>query len=204
MALTTDAYFRHLKACIHPDYLQDRGDTSALILRERIEGGQVIREVSFSIEGQAFLVNLDLPLPPRRRGDPERREAPRLFRFLDDEAKPWARKCDFVVFHRMSLGIYAYLIEFKSNGIDQAGIKAQLDAGANWLRSMKRVVEHYFGHSHPLFVQKFVFSSNTNPAAYLDVDGKYLRADPAIRFYHYDALNGLALSDLENNMADEI
>ncbi len=203
MALTTDAYFGHIKACIHPDYLQDRGDNETLTLKER-QDGKVVQEVSFPFEGHAFSVNLDLPLPPRRKGEPEKRDAPRLFRFLDDDAKPWARKCDFVVFHRMPTGIFAYLIEFKSNGIDQAAIKAQLDAGANWLKSMKRVVEHYFGHNHSLFVQKFVFSSNTNPGAYLDAQGKYLRSDPAIRFYHYDHLKELALGDLENNMADEI
>ncbi|MDR6758767.1 hypothetical protein J2Y48_004075 [Mycoplana sp. BE70] len=197
MALTTDAYYGHLKACLNPDFIQDRGESGSVTLKEKIDGVPKPLTVTFPFEGQAFSVNLDLK--PIKKGDD-----PRLFRFLDDDAKPWARKCDFVVFHRMSLGIYAYLIEFKSNGIDQTGIKAQLDAGTNWLRSMKRVVEHYFGHSHPLFVQKFVFSSNTNPAAYLDADGKYLRADPAIRFYHYDALNGLALGDLENNMADEI
>jgi hypothetical protein len=197
MALTTVAYFDHLKACLNPDFIQDAGDRGSITLKEKIDGVPKPLMVTFPFEGQAFAVNLDLK--PKKKGDD-----PRLFRFLDDEAKPWARKCDFIVFHRMSFGIYAYLIEFKSNNIDQAGIKAQLDAGANWLRSMKRVVEHYFGHTHPLLVQKFVFSTNPNPAAFLDASGEYLRADPSIRFYQYHLVNRKPLSDLVNNMTDEI
>lgn len=197
MALNAEGYFGHIKACLSKDFIQDHGDGEAITLKEKIDGMPKPQTVTFPFQGEAFSINLDLK--PKKKGDD-----PRLFRFLDDEAKPWARKCDFVVFHRMPVGIYAYLIEFKSNGIDGAGIKAQLDASSNWLKSLKRVVEHYFGHSHLLTVQKFVFSSNTNPGAYLDAAGKYLKADPAIRFYHYDALQSLSLGDLENNVVDEI
>ncbi len=204
MPLTAEAYFEHVKACLHAEFLQDGGEKPTLTLKERMEGGSVVREVSFPFEGQAFSVNLDLPLPAKRKGEPAKREPIRLFRFLDDEAKPWAKKCDFIVFHRLPVGIYAYLIEFKSNGIDAVGIKAQLDASVNWLRALKRIVEYYFGHDCPIAVQKFVFSTNTNPKQYLDAAGKYLKADPTIRFYHYDALNGLTLGDLENTMVDEI
>lgn len=196
MPLNAEGYFGHIKACLNKDFIQDYGDGEAIRLKEKIAGAPA-QIVTFPFQGEAFSINLDLKA--KQKGDD-----PRLFRFLDDESKPWARKCDFVVFHRMPIGIYAYLIEFKSNGIDASSIKAQLDASTNWLKSLKFVVERYFGHNHQLTVQKFVFSSNTNPGAYLDAAGKYLKADPAVRFYHYDALEGLSLGDLENNMADEI
>lgn len=207
MPLTTDAYFDHMKACIHPEYLEGTGDHETLTLKERMEGGKIVREVTFSFEGDAFCVNLDLPPPALRKAERKRGEKPappRLFRFLDDEAKPWAKKCDFIIFHRLPVGIYAYLIEFKSNGIDGQGIKAQLDSSMNWLRSLQKIVEHYYGESCKLSVQKYVFSSNTNPSQYLDRAGKYLKADPAIRFYHYDEVAELQLGDLENNMVNEI
>lgn len=197
MPLNAEGYFGHIKACLNQAFIQDQGTGEFITLKEKIEGQPKPLTVSFPFEGAAFSINLDLKAT--KKGDD-----PRLFRFLDDEAKPWAKKCDFVVFHRMPVGIYAYLIEFKSNGIDGAGIKAQLDASINWLKSLKQVVAHYYGHERELTVQKFVFSSNTNPAAYLDADGKYLKADPTIRFYHYEALKGLSLGELENNMADEI
>jgi len=207
MALTIEAYFDHLKACIHPEYLLDPRARDRLTLKERGEGGVIVQEVEFSYEGDAFAINLDLPSPQLTKADRKKGEKaapPRLFRFLDDEAKPWGKKCDFVVFHRLPVGIYAYLIEFKSNGIDGGQIKAQIDSSMNWLRSLQRIVEHYYGHSCKLSVQKFVFSSNTNPTQYLDRSGKYLKADPAIRFYHYDDLKTLSLGDLENKMIDEI
>jgi hypothetical protein len=207
MALTTEAYFDHLKACIHPEYLLDPDGKGNLELKERGEGGVIVREVSFTFEGEAFCVHLDLPPPQVTKADRKKGEKPappRLFRFLDDEAKPWAKKCDFVVFHRLPVGIYAYLIEFKSDGIDAVSIKSQLDSSFNWLKSVQRIVEHYYGHTCKLSVQKFVFSSNTNPSQYLDRSGKYLKADPAIRFYHYDDLKPLSLGDLENKMIDEI
>lgn len=197
MPLTTDAYFTHIKACMNPNFIQDAGTGETITLIEKIDGMPKALTVEFAFEGQAFSVNLDLK--SQRRGDDIR-----LFRFLHDDAKPWAKKCDFIIFHRMPVGIYAYLIEFKSNGINQANIKAQLDASTNWLKSLSRVVENYFGHTHKLIIQKYVFSSNTNPGAYLDTEGKYLNADPAIRFYHYDDLKGLSLADLENNMSEEI
>lgn len=196
MALNAEGYFDHIKACLNPDFVQDRGGKAAITLTESVPGGKPIK-VTFPFQGEAFAVNLDLK--PKKKGDD-----PRLFRFLDDEAKPWARKCDFVVFHRLPVGIYAYLIEFKSSGIDGAGIKAQLDASVCWLKSLKRVVEYYYHHDHLVNVQKFVFSSNTNPGAYLDGAGKYLKADPTIRLYQYDQLSGISLGELENKMIEPI
>jgi len=204
MASKTDAYFSHIKECIHPHYLQDAGDKPPLRLKERMEGGKVVREMSFNFQGAAFCVNLDLPPPQRKKGDKKDPQSPRLFRFLEDEARPWAKKCDFVVFHRLPGGIYAYLIEFKSNNIDGPGIKAQLDSGLAWLRSLKKVIEHYGGQKRPLKAQRFVFSTNTNAGTFLDADGKYLTVDPSIRFYRYDDVAGLSLGELENNKVDTV
>ena len=100
--------------------------------------------------------------------------------------------------------MYAYLIECKSNSIAGSDIKLQLDAGLNWLRSLKRVIQHYYGHCQTIKSQRFVFSTNSNPAAYLDADGKYLKSDPAIRFYNYEDLAGLSLGELENNRVETV
>ena len=196
MALTAEGYFEHVKECLNPKFIQDNGQKQTIKLVEKIQGAGK-REVKFDFEGEAFSINLDLK--QTKQG-----EDPRLFRFLEDDAKPWAKKCDFVIFHRMPVGIYAYLIEFKSNSIDGPGIKAQLDASLNWLKSLKRIVEYYYSQDHELNVQKFVFSSNTNPGDYLDKNGKYLKADPSIRFYHYDDLPGLTLSELENTKIESV
>lgn len=199
MALNAEGYFSHIKACINPEYICDDGSGETISFTEKAydqDGKQRKRKTSFTYTGHAFAMKLDLKT--------NRGVSPPLFRFLDDEAKPWAKRCDFVIFHQAATAVYVYLFECKSNSIAGPDIRDQLDAGMNWLRSLKKVIEHYYGHKRPLKAQRFVLSTNTNPDAYLDADGKYLKSDPAIRFYHYDDVNGLSLGELENNHVENV
>lgn len=199
MALNVEGYFNHIKACISPAYICDDGAQETITVSEKVydlDGKARKRKMTFSYSGRAFAIHLDAKT--------NRGQCPPLFRFLDDEAKPWAKRCDFVIIHQASTAIYAYLIECKSNSIAGPDIREQLDAGMNWLRSLKRVIENYYGHKKPIKAQRFVFSTNTNPSAYLDAEGKYLKSDPTIRFYHYDDLANLSLGELENSQVETV
>jgi hypothetical protein len=199
MALNAEGYFSHIKACISPAYICDAGEGEAISIREKVygvDGKPKTRKIDFAFTGRAFAVHLDLKT--------DKGQCPPLFRFLDDEAKPWAKRCDFVIFHQAATAVYAYLIECKSNSIAGADIREQLDAGMNWLWTLKKVIENYYGHQRTIKAQRFVFSTNSNPAAYLDAQGKYLKSDPAIRFYHYDQLAGLSLGELENSQIESV
>jgi hypothetical protein len=48
-----------------------------------------------------------------------------------------------------------------------------------------------------------VFGTNENPGAYLNAHGQ-LNADPSIRYYHFDEVNGQPFADLQNNSIIEI
>lgn len=203
MALNARGYFSHLRAFLSDDYIVDKGDRGVLTIKDKYYPAgatkPAIRKIVFPFTGDAFALNLDMK---EKKGKSE--VSPALFRFLDDNAKPWSKKCDYVIFHRLPRHIYVYCIELKSDGINAETICAQLDAARCWLQSLKRVIEHYTRHEHPLKVQRFVFSSNKNPAAYLQPDGAYLARDPSIRFYNYDDLDGMSLADLENTSIETV
>ncbi|MBV7265906.1 hypothetical protein [Erythrobacter ani] len=127
----------------------------------------------------------------------KKRAKPALFHFLDDNAKPWSRRCDFVVFWRHGNALRADLIEFKSKGIQHDKIVPQLNAGLCWCRSLKHTIEHYTGYKKKIVARKFVFSSNQEPDAFLDAN-RQLNADVSVRFYHYDELAGMQIGDLQN------
>ncbi len=158
-------------------------------------------KIHFSFEGEAFAVNLD-----RKEKNPKGngKYSPPLFSFLDDNGKPWSKKCDYVIFHRMPRHIYVYCIELKSKGINAETISGQLSAGVSWVKSLKKIIEHYSGHKKPIKVQKFVFSSNNKPDAYLGPEKKYLARDRSVRFYHYDEIKGNSLEDFENSCIETV
>ena len=59
-------------------------------------------------------------------------------------------------------------IEFKSKSLAGEKIVPQLKAGAAWVLSLKRVIEHYTGDKRRIKLRKFVFAENEKPNAYLD------------------------------------
>ena len=126
-----------------------------------------------------------------------------MFHFLDDTAKPWSKRCDFVIFYVKGQRFCADCIEFKSKSLTAEKIVPQLKAGACWVHSLKRTIEHYTGDKRKIHLRKFVFAENDNPDAYLELN-RQLRADPSIRYYHFDEVHGQALADLQNTSVQEI
>lgn len=189
MSLDATSYFNHLRAYVADAYIADDGVAGSITLSEKYfrEGAtkKSIRKVILPFNGNAFAIKLD--------GHPDP-----LFHFLDDNGKPWSKRCDFVVFQCYRRCLNAYLFEFKTKSLDPSSIIDQLKSGVHWCASLRRIVSQYTGDDRSIRVLKFVLTENDNPAAYLDPAGRYLARDPSIRHYHYDQLNGLTLDTLEN------
>ena len=107
------------------------------------------------------------------------------------------------MFRTQGRSFFADCIEFKSKSLSTEKIVPQLKAGVSWCRSLKRTIEHYTGDCRTIRVRKFVFGTNENPGAYVDGNGQ-LNADPSIRYYHFDEVNGRPLSELQNASILEI
>lgn len=189
MSLDAASYFDHLRAYLADAYVVDDEATGTITLTEKYfreaKTRKATRKVSLSFSGKAFAVKLD------GRKEP-------LFDFLDDNGKPWSKRCDFIVFQCYRRSINAYLFEFKTKSLDPSSIIDQLKSGSHWCASLRKVVNQYTGDDRSIRIRKFVLTENESPAAYLDAAGRYLARDPSIRHYHYDQLSGLTLDMLEN------
>ena len=196
------AFFELIKSCVTSTYLRANNlDASRerVNLNEKVEypdGRRVKRTVRLFFEGEAFTVKLDYT---------NSGSCPPLYHFLrEDQPKPWAKRCDFIVFHRLPSAIYCYLFEFKSDAPDIVGAARQLEAGLAWLKSLHRILHHYTDETFPIVAQKFLLTSKREPDAIVDETGKYLIHDTTIRHYHYQELEGMDLADLENRNAVEL
>ena len=190
MSLDASSYFDHLRAYLSNDYIVDEGASGTISLTEKYfrEGSRkkVTRKVALPFEGKAFAIKLDGPKE-------------RLFHFLDDNGRPWSKRCDFVVFQCYRRTVNAYLFEFKTKSLDPSSIIEQLRSGEHWCASLKKVVSQYTGDGRGIRIRKFVLTENENPGAYLDQAGRYLARDPSIRHYHYDQITSLTLDTLDND-----
>ena len=190
MSLDAASYFKHLRAYLFSDYIIDDGSSGKVALKEKYflagETKKRTRRVELPFQGEAFAIKLD--------GMPSR-----LFHFLDDNGKPWSKRCDFIVFQCHRRAINAYLFEFKTKSLDPSSIIDQLKAGERWCACLRKVIHQYTGDDRKLRLRKFVCSENDNPAAFLDAAGQYLARDPSIRHHHCDALVGLTLDQLDNS-----
>lgn len=203
MTLAASTYFEHLKAYLNSDYIVHDGMDGKVILTEKYFRPEDTRpqkrnlELLLPSDGMAF--KLDHDEFETKRG----KTKPALFHFLDDQAKPWAKRCDFVIFYVQGQKFRADCIEFKSKSLTADKIVPQLRAGANWVHSLKRTIEQYTGDKRKIHLRKFVFAENDNPGAYLEPN-RQLRADPSIRYYHFDEVHGQPLADLLNTSVQEI
>lgn len=201
--LDAGTYMSHLKAYVNSEYVVHDGAGGTIVLTEKyfLEGEKRSRDrkVELLIPGSGIAFKLDCDEFETRRG----RSKPALFHFLDDTGKPWSKRCDFVVFYVAGRSFHADCIEFKSKSLASEKIVPQLRAGLCWVRSLKRTIEHYTGDCRKIRVRKFVFADNKNPHAYLDTHGQ-LKADPSVRYYHFDDVNGQSLPALENGSSQEI
>jgi hypothetical protein len=124
----------------------------------------------------------------------KRKSKPALFHFLDNTAKPWSKRCDFVIFYVRGQRFCTDCIEFKSKSLTAEKIVPQLKAGACWVHSLKRTIERYTGDKRKIHLRKFVFAGNDNPDACLEPN-RQLPADPSVRYYHFAEVNGQALGE---------
>jgi hypothetical protein len=203
MTLAAETYFEHLKAYVNSDYVLRNGADGKVILTEKYFRPEDVKPQERKIElllpgaGMAFKLDHD------DFDTTKRKSKPALFHFLDDNAKPWSKRCDFVIFYVHGRAFHADCIEFKSKSLTAEKIVPQLRAGMCWVTSLKRTVEQYTGDSRRIRLRKFVFAENDNPGAYLDAN-RQLNADPSIRYYHFDEVNGQPLAALLNTSTQEI
>jgi hypothetical protein len=203
MSLAASTYFQHLKAYVNGEYVMHDGEGGKVILTEtyfRAEDVKPqVRKVELQLPGDGMAFKLDNDDFEHSK----KKAKPALFHFLDDTSKPWSKRCDFVIFYVNGRAFHADCIEFKSRSLTADKIVPQLRAGACWVSSLKRTIEHYTGDTRRIRMRKFVFADNANPDAYLDPN-RQLLADPSIRYYHFDEVHGQSLTQLQNSSVQEI
>lgn len=200
MTISVTSYFAALR-----DYLNVRHyavkevEDGVVTIKDKIfRPGQTVstqQKVRLRVSGDALVINLDKK-NIRGNSDP-------LFHFLEDDSKPWARRCDFVVFHLRNSRIWVYCFEFKSGSFPE-GLAEQMDSGVAWCRSLYSVIKHYTGKAKRLHVTKYVLSCHESPERFLDASGKYLKRDHTIRHYLYEEIDGMSLDSLENEHVETI
>lgn len=203
MTLAAATYFEHIKAYVNSAYVTHDGGGGKVVLKENYfrpeDVKPQIRKIELLLSGSGLVFKLD-------NDDFEianSKAKPALFHFLDDNAKPWSKRCDFVIFYTNGRAFHADCIEFKSKSLTADKIVPQLRAGHCWVKSLKRTVEFYTGDTRKIKLRKFVFAENDNPDVYLNAN-RQLNADPSIRYYHFDEVQGQPLADLENASVQEI
>ncbi|KVC10945.1 hypothetical protein WI66_27500 [Burkholderia cepacia] len=150
--------------------------------------------VTLRVTGETLVIKLDA----KKNGS----SLP-LFHFLDDNAKPWSKRCDFVVFNLRKSKLYAYCLEFKSESIPH-DVSEQLKSSVDWIKALHATINAYTTKRSVIQATKFVLSNHQDPTPYLDADGKYLLRDHTIRHYRYADVNGMALTDFENSNIEVI
>jgi hypothetical protein len=204
MTLDAPTYLGHLRAYVNDRYVMDDGTSSEIVLREKYfppppATRAKTRKVRLVLPGPGLAFKLDHDQFQLRK----KKSKPPLFHFLDDNGKPWSKRCDFVIFYVNGRAFCADCIEFKSGSIAGSAVREQLRAGANWVRSLKKTIEHYTDDTRRVRVRKFLFGDKTNAEAYLDPN-RQLNADPSIRYYHFDEVQGQSLAALANTSVQEL
>lgn len=210
MTLAARTYFEHLKAYVNSEYVTDDGADGTVTLTEKYFRPEDRTPKKRKIElllpdvGIAFKLDQDEFFSTKKKGGKSKDKCkPALFHFLDDNAKPWSKRCDFVIFYVNGRMFHADCIEFKSKSLSAEKIVPQLKAGMCWVASLKRTIEQYTGDKRRIRVRKFVFADNEHPDPYVDAN-RQLNADPSIRYYHFDEVHGQPLAGLENTSVEEI
>lgn len=196
MPLDTQGYFNALRASLNTSFYEIAPlKQGVLQLKEKLftSGAKKAYRVNLNFSGEIIAIKLD----KATNGSSQP-----LFHFLDDNAKPWSKRCDFVVFNLYRKKIKVYCIEFKSESIPQ-DTHEQLKSSFAWCRTLHSTIKSYLGESKKLTLHKFVFSECANAAAYTDAGG-YLQRDHTVKHYLYSDLTGFSLSNLINTNAEEI
>ena len=130
MNLDASTYFGHLRAYVNNHYVIHHGDGGEVVLREKYfppppETRAKTRRLRLLLPGPGLAFKLDHDQFQLRK----RKSKPALFHFLDDNAKPWSKRCDFVIFYVNGRAFCADCIEFKSGNITGSSVREQLRAG---------------------------------------------------------------------------
>jgi len=201
MALDHAGYFHHLKSYFNLGfYAVPIPNNGELVLKEKIDIGGKKKEfvVKLNYSGEVFAIKLDKEV---RRGHHEP-----LFHFLDNQAKPWSKRCDFVVFQCHKRQIKVYCLEFKNQSVDSESVVAQLTASERWCRTLNATVDIYTGHKKKIKLTKYLVTDCTpeRAATYLDAANEYLARDPSIKHFFYSEINNMNLSELEHAIVETI
>ena len=194
MPINAQGYFNALRSYLNTaHYAVKEVDAGRVVLKEKIfppgASRPVEQKIRLAVPGEAIVIKLDKK-NSQGNSDP-------LFHFLDDNAKPWSKRCDFVIFHLHHDRLAVHCIEFKLGSFPE-GLVDQLEASGVWCRALHNIIKLYTGKARRLKLTKFVVSSHPNPAPFLDSSGKYLLRDHSIRHYLYQEIDGLSLDALEN------
>jgi hypothetical protein len=199
MALNAQGYFNCLKSYLNTNhYGEPQASANEVVLKEKVFGQSGSKPIEYKVSllttGEALVIRLDA----KKNGS----SLP-LFHFLDDNAKPWSKRCDFVVFNLRKNKLFVYCLELKSESIPH-DVPDQLTASVDWLKALHATINVYTAKRSVIHATKYVLSNHPDPSPYLDTDGKYLQRDHTIRHYRYADLNGMALAGLENSNIEVI
>jgi hypothetical protein len=192
VAVDANKYFRGLRAYLNTKtYEVTKRDNGRIVLEEKIfmqGGAERKQKVKLGYSGEVIVIQLDKK-NQRGKSDP-------LFHFFDDEARPWSKRCDYVIFQLLDRKITVYCIEFKSASLPESLVD-QLNASEAWCKAVHSIINLYTGEKKRLNLKKFVFSCMDDPSRFVDQEG-YLNRDHSIKHYYYDDLNNMSVEDLEN------
>ena len=117
MPLDAPTYFEYLRAYVNDRYVIHDGTGGEVVLREKYFQATGTRAKTGRIRlllpglGLAFKLDQDQVELQRKKNKPP------LFHFLDDTAKPWSKRCDFVVFYVAGRAFHADCIAFKAKSL---------------------------------------------------------------------------------------
>lgn len=143
MSLNAQGYFNALRSYLNrAHYEATETDGGRIVMKEKIylPGSQtaIEQKVRMLVTGEAIVINLDKKISRNNN------QSHPLFHFLDDNAKPWSKRCDFVIFHRVRERINVHCFEFKSATFPETLVD-QLEASEAWCRSLHSTIKHYTG-----------------------------------------------------------
>lgn len=199
MPINAQGYLNALRSYLNTHYYEIcKVKEGRVVLKEKIylPGNQSQEiKVRLNVPGQAIVINLDRK-NSRGNSDP-------LFHFLNDNAKPWSRRCDFVIFHLLRNRLNVYCLEFKWTTLPDSVVD-QLKASEAWCRTLHSIIKLYTSKVRRLYLTKYVLSCHPNAAPYLDAAGHYLQRDHTIRHYLYADIDGMSLDALDNANVETI
>lgn len=105
MTLDATTYYRHLKAYLNSEYVTQEVASGSVILTEKYfapdDPKPKTRRIELFLPGAGMVFKLDHDEWSNKNNTKSKKgnKKPPLFHFLDDNAKHWSKRCDFVVFY---------------------------------------------------------------------------------------------------------